>query len=74
MALSMRIKSLERAESQTCDHCSSWPDEQVLRVRLRIVGPGDMMSRRQEVSPGCPRCGRKIKIKRIEVECTGATP
>jgi hypothetical protein len=67
VALSTRVKSLERAEAMVCPECAD-KNEAVLVIRRRVVQKGDNLAPREAVPSECPKCGRKIRITRVRVE------
>jgi hypothetical protein len=66
MALSTRIKSLERAEARVCPICQG-KTEATLVIRRKVVKTPGECSTQQKVSSECPGCGRKIRITRVKV-------
>jgi hypothetical protein len=66
MALSTRIKSLERASARVCSVCHD-KTEATLRIVHKIVKtPSECTPSQPVPSPSeCPACGRKIRITKI---------
>jgi hypothetical protein len=64
-----RLSRIEREIGGECPECADWPQHRVLRLRVKIVGPGDAISPAKEPSlTACPRCGRPApKVSRIEL-------
>jgi hypothetical protein len=67
MALSSRIKSLERAESMVCPVCADQTEATLRIIHKVVTTPSERTPPSQPVpSPSeCPACGRKIRITRI---------
>jgi hypothetical protein len=66
MALSSRIRSLERSEAKTCPICAD-QNEATLVIRPKVVKAGDERTTRQPLLRECPACKRRIKITKVVV-------
>jgi hypothetical protein len=64
MGLASRLNRLQR--DQVCSDCDG-QDEATLVIRTRVVQAGDTLSPRSPMANECPACGRRIRIKRVEV-------